>query len=673
MRDFLKKVKFISLILILLEIIGSVVLFLLYYYNVSNIDETLEPIILVYILLGFIILDGLFLVFIFYKIQKSRYINDLTIENLFGENIKGSFNFAKLGIAVVNEKQEIIWTNEVLNEKGINILDENILDIFPLLRGFESDDSQEIKIKYKDKSYAVSYLKKSNVYFFKDTTDYDNLHTYSIEQSIVLGLIMIDNYNDLKSDDDQSSDIMASVRMKILEYFKQYGVLLRKYSNDSYYAICNRESLMKMQDNGFEILDEVKSLEVENELTPTLSIGFAYDFPNVLKLNEMVSNAVGIAISRGGDQVVVSKYGSELAFYGGRSESVEKQNKVHVRLKADGLLSLLKNAKNVYIMGHKDTDLDAIGSCFGVLAICKRINVPAKIVYDNKLADRNTRVAITTSFTKQEASEIFITPKEAMNKITSKTMLVCCDFHRPSLAISKPLLDSIDKVLLIDHHRRSEEFLDNLIFNHHDSSASSASELVAELIKYASINPPITIPSTYATLMLAGIFLDTNFYKSPVCGIRTFEASMTLKQFGADNLRADEFLKDDYEEHLLISKIISSIKTPYLGVVYCVADDDMIIDSDTLSKAANECESMKGVNASFVIGRIEDKKVKISARSDGSINVQILCEKLGGGGHFNMAAVQFDTKDLKEVEQKLLDCLRDYLDEARAKVDNKEN
>ena len=298
MKDFLKKVKFISLILILLEIIGSVVLFLLYYYNVSNIDETLEPIILVYILLGFIILDGLFLVFIFYKIQKSRYKNDLAIENLFGENIKGSFNFAKLGIAVVNEKQEIIWTNEVLNEKGINILDENILDIFPLLRGFESDDSQEIKIKYKDKSYAVSYLKKSNVYFFKDTTDYDNLHTYSIEQSIVLGLIMIDNYNDLKSDDDQSSDIMASVRMKILEYFKQYGVLLRKYSNDSYYAICNRESLMKMQDNGFEILDDIKSLEVENELTPTLSIGFAYDFPNVLKLNEMVSNAVGIAISR---------------------------------------------------------------------------------------------------------------------------------------------------------------------------------------------------------------------------------------------------------------------------------------------------------------------------------------------------------------------------------------
>lgn len=675
MKNLFKRIRNITLILFSLEIISFCMLFLFYYYDVSNFKTILTTEIVFYIFIGFEIFNILFFLLVLYRFYQRRYLNYLQTEEIFGNNIKQSFNFSRLGIVVVNDNQEIIWVNDILTEKGMNLIDENILDLFPSLREFQDNsETSEIKIKYNDKSFLVSYLKTANVYFFKDNTDLDNLYKYSKEQSIVLGIIMIDNYNDLKSDEESLSDLMANVKIKVLDYFKMYGVLLRKYSNDSYYAVCNYDSLIKMQEKGFEILDEVKTLGGETEITPTLSIGFAYDFPNVLKLNEMVNNAIDIAISRGGDQVVISKYGDDLQFYGGRSETIEKRNKVKVRVLADSLIALLKTSKNVFIMGHTNTDLDAIGSCLGILAICERFDLNAKVVFDPKLADRNTKLAITSTFNKNEYNEIFITPKEALNKITSKTLLVCCDFHKPSLALSKELLNSVDKVLVIDHHRRSEEFIDNPIYTYIETSGSSASELVAELIKYSSINPEIKINPAYATLMLSGIFLDTNFYKSSVCGIRTFEASMVLKSFGADNLKADEFLKDDYEERLLISKIISTIKTPYTGVVYCLADQEMFIDSDTLSKAANECEAMKGVNASFSIGRVDNKTIKISARSDGSINVQILCEKLGGGGHFNMAAATFNSTSISEAENLLLEYLRDYLDLARnTKSDMKEN
>ena len=379
----------------------------------------------------------------------------------------------------------------------------------------------------------------------------------------------------------------------------------------------------------------------------------------------MANSAIDIAISRGGDQVVVAQYGHDLKFFGGRSESFEKNNRVKLRVLCESLKALIKDSKNVYIMGHKDMDLDSIGSCLGAKALCEGFGVPSKIIFDPKLADRNTRYAVTTTFTRQEFNEKFILPKDALAKFTAKTLLICCDFHKPSLAMSEEVLNVADKVVVIDHHRRSEEFIENPIFTEIDPSASSASELVAELIGYSSNNPKIKILEDYATIMLAGIFLDTNFYKSPVCGIRTFEASMILKENGADNNRADEFLKDDYEEHLLISKIISTIKTPYVGVVYCLGPNDDIIDGDTLSKAANECISMKGINASFIIGKVGDKKVKISARSDGTINVQLLMEKMGGGGHYNMAAMVFDSSRISEIESLLLETLRDHLEEAK--------
>ena len=668
MKEYLKKSKYFVLVVSILEITTVFLMFLFYYLNVFDFQSYISVEGLFYVLIVFVAFDILTFLYLLFRFLKIRYKNNISTESLFGKNVQSAIEYADLMIAVVNDSKDVIWINERFNQLDKTILDQKITDIYPELKGLDDSESQQnkvITVVIKDRVFSARFIKNANVYLFKDITDYTTLLNISREQALVLGIIMIDNYNDLKEDDERASDIMAKVRIKILDYFKQNGVLLRKYSNDSYYAICNYHSLKKMEDNKFEILDEIKALGDNDALNPTLSIGFAHDVSEVFKLNEMANSAIDIAISRGGDQVVVAQYGHDLKFFGGRSESFEKNNRVKLRVLCESLKALIKDSKNVYIMGHKDMDLDSIGSCLGAKALCEGFDVPSKIIFDPKLADRNTRYAVTTTFTRQEFNEKFILPKDALAKFTAKTLLICCDFHKPSLAMSEEVLNVADKVVVIDHHRRSEEFIENPIFTEIDPSASSASELVAELIGYSSNNPKIKIPEDYATIMLAGIFLDTNFYKSPVCGIRTFEASMILKENGADNNRADEFLKDDYEEHLLISKIISTIKTPYVGVVYCLGPNDDIIDGDTLSKAANECISMKGINASFIIGKVGDKKVKISARSDGTINVQLLMEKMGGGGHYNMAAMVFDSSRISEIESLLLETLRDHLEEAK--------
>ena len=380
----------------------------------------------------------------------------------------------------------------------------------------------------------------------------------------------------------------------------------------------------------------------------------------------MANSAVEIAMSRGGDQVVVSRYGQDLLFFGGKSEAQENRNKVKVRVMADSVLSLIRNSGNVIIMGHTMADMDAIGACLGMKAICEYCNKPALIVYDQKFTERKTRGAITTTFSREDIAKIMVSPNDALDKVKTNTLVIVVDVHRPSMTMAPKVLEKATKVMVIDHHRRSEEFIETPVFAHIEPSASSSCELVAEFVHYASANPRIVIPSNYATIMLSGIFMDSNYFKAKTCGIRTFEASMILKEFGADNAAADDFLKDEFEEYTLITKIISTLKTPYYGVVYCVADEDDIIEPATLAKVGNQCLQMRGVNACFVIGKTGVNEVRISCRSDGSINVQLLAEKLNGGGHFTQSASTFKNMTIDRVESRLLDVLNEYLNDARA-------
>ena len=666
MKQTLKRTKIIVFILIVLEVLGIAAFGVLYYNNIFDLQHIVT---IQMLFVGVASIVGVDVILLWVEIiifSRIRHQTDLKAADLIGADVQEAYNFGMIGLVIVDENNTVLWVNELFKERKIDILDLNIIEWQPALQDLIGAPSTAIaKIELNTRNYDVKYLPDAGLFIFKDVTEYETIYTYSRKQAVVVGTIMIDNYSDLTGNADDSNDVITKVRNAIFEYARDNQVLIRRYRNDGYFMICNYESLQKMMADKFSLLETIHKIGEKEDTPPTLSIGIAHDFPDVVKLNEMANSAIEIAMSRGGDQVVVSRYGQDLVFFGGKSEAQENRNKVKVRVMADSVISLIKNSSNVLIMGHTMADMDAIGACLGMKAICEYCSKPSLIVYDPKSTERKTRGAITTTFSREDIAKIMVSPNEAMDKLKNNTLVIVVDVHRPSMTMAPKLLEKATKVMVIDHHRRSEEFIESPVFAHIEPSASSSCELVAEFVRYASVNPRIVIPTNYATIMLSGIFMDTNYFKAKTCGIRTFEASMILKEFGADNSAADDFLKDEFEEYTLITKIISTLKTPYYGVVYCVADDDDIIEAATLAKVGNQCMQMRGVNACFVIGKTAVNEVRISCRSDGSVNVQLLAEKLNGGGHFTQSAATFKNATIDRVESRLLDVLNEYLNDAR--------
>ncbi|HOC80269.1 MAG: DHH family phosphoesterase [Bacilli bacterium] len=667
MTKELRKMKIRALFIIALELISAAALAVIYFYNFFNFRDIFIIEYLFATLAGFVVINVLFIWVMLIRLSKIRKKSDLKAAELIGNDVQEAYKFGMIGLVVVDENDIVLWTNDLFQERQIDLLDINILDWQPNLRELhDASPDVVVKIEVNSRNYDVKYLSDAGLYIFKDMTEYESIFEYSREQAPVLGIIMLDNYSDVAGNLDDANDVISKVKNLIFDYAKEYGVLLRRYRNDAYFALCNFTSLQRMKKDRFSLLEKVRELGAKEETPPTLSIGLAHDFPDVIKLNEMAGNAIDIAMSRGGDQVVVSKYGDELIFFGGKSEAQEKRNKVKVRVMADSVLSLIKNSSNVIIMGHTAMDMDALGACLGMRAICEYCNKSSHIVYDPKLMERKAKFAFTGAFSREELARITISPSDSIDKVRSNTLVIVCDVHRPSLTMAPKLLEKATKVMVIDHHRRAEEFIESPVFSYVEPSASSTCELVTELIRYSSANPRIEISPTYATIMLSGIFLDTTYFKSKNTGIRTFEASMVLKEYGADNSVADDYLKDEFEEYSLVTKIISTLKTPHYGVVYCVAEEGELIEVATLAKVANQCMQMKGVNAAFVIGNTDEKETRVSARSDGTINVQMLAEKMFGGGHFTSAGVTFKNGTIKKAEEKLLEVLNEYLNDARS-------
>lgn len=606
------------------------------------------------------------------RLARIRQKSNLDASSVIGNDVQEAYNFGQIGLVVTDENDVVMWTNNLFRERSVDLMDEDIFEWQPALRNFLGSNvpaDMEVKVEVNNRFYAVKYISDAHLFIFRDCTDYETIFNYSREQGLVIGIIMLDNYSDIagKTEDD-NNDLVSKVRAAIFEYCKTHGVLLRRYRSDSYFVVCNFSSLEQMEKDQFKILETVRMLGKGQNVIPTLSIGIAHDFPDVIKLNEMASNAIDIAMSRGGDQAIVSKYGEDLKFYGGKTAAIENTGRVQFRSVADSVIGIIRESSNVIVSGHIDMDMDALGSCLGVMAICQWCKKPCQIVYDPKLTEKKTRYAFQRAFPKQEFEKMIISPKEAEDKIRASTLFVVVDVSVPNRVMGSRALEKASKTIVIDHHRRGENFVDNPVLNYVDPSASSASEILAEFIHYATANPRIEVPPQYATLMLSGMFLDTSFFKSKTVGVRTFEAAEILKEFGADNSLADDYLKDEFEEYALVTKIVSTLRTPYTGVCYCISDERDIVERSTLAKVANQIMSLKDINCCFVIGRIGENETGISARSDSTVNVQLLCEKIGGGGHFNMAAASFRNTSVANVEAKLLDTLDTYLSEAKSDI-----
>ena len=675
-----RKIKLIQLfafIFILLQFLLITAFSVFYFANLFNIRARVQPEYAIIGSVGLVFIDCLFVWIVSVQISSLRRRTDLHAAEVIGSDVQEAYNFAMIGLAVTDDNDIVLWTNDLFKNRHIDIIDSNILEWVPELKQLKEPSNANgeavCKISYNNRNYEVKYLIQAGLWIFKDNTDYEETFRKNEEQAPVVGVLMIDNYDDVVRGDDDFNDIATRVKNVIFNYCKDYGVLLRRIKDDQYSMLCNYESYSRMQKDHFSLIDKVREVCSNLEIPLTLSIGISRNFPDVIKLNDLANEALDIAMSRGGDQVVVSVFGSEMEFYGGKTEAQEKRNRVKVRVLADSLISLIRTASDVLVMGHTQMDMDAFGACLGIKSICDRLNKPCRVVVDMKATEYKTRGALTASFSKEELDQLIATPKEAESMIKTNTLTIVVDVHTPNMTMAPAVVDKSSKVVVIDHHRRAEEYIESPVFNHIDPASSSACEIISEFIKFSSLNPRIIIPPTYATIMLAGIFLDTSYFKSKSTGLRTFEACTILKEFGADNSMADDFLKDEYEEYKVVTDIVSRLEHPAYSVVVATGNENDTLDNATIAKAANRCLTFKGVHASFVIGKVGARDVRISGRSDGSINVQLLLEKMGGGGHFSSAAGTFEKTTIKNIKDTLYSVLDQYLAEATADAKSRKN
>ena len=662
----IRRIKRISFIIIILEVLAGAAFSVFYFNDFLDFQKNITPFAIALASVIILVVNCLFIWIVILILSSLRQKTDLRAAEVIGGDIQEAYNFAMIGLAITDDMNVVLWTNDLFKSRHIEIMDMDIIAWQPELSALReaNNSDQPVKIIVNSRTYAVKLLPEAGLWIFKDVTDYEQIFNYSKEQAPVVGILAIDNYDDVVRGDDDFNDVVTKVKNDIFGYAKDYGILLRRLKDDSYSMLCNYASFERMLEDKFSIIDKVRGESSRGEIPLTLSIGLAHDFPDVNKLNDLANDALDIAMSRGGDQVVVSAYGQEMKFYGGKSEAQEKRNRVKTRVLADSLISLINASERVIIMGHAMMDMDAFGACLGMKAICNRLKKDARIVVDLKNTEAKTRSALNSSFGKDELEKLIVNSKDAEALVNGNTLLVVVDVHIPSMVMAPKLVDMAAKIVVIDHHRRAEEYIDSPVFNHIDPAASSTCELISEFIRFSSINPRIELPSTYATIMLSGIFLDSAYFKSRNTGIRTFEAATILKEYGADNSLADDFLKDGYEEHKEVADITANLETPFYGVVIAQANPERLYDHATIAKAANLCLTYKGVHAAFVIGKISPREIRLSARSDGTINVSLLCEKLGGGGHFTSAAALFNGNDLKIAKQKILMTLESSLKEA---------
>lgn len=676
-----------TIILVIVEglLLGLISLF--YYLNLFNFQEIFVPPVIFSVAIGVVFFNLFVFIFITARINKLRKKNTFELVNLLGGDVKEAYNFGMLGLVVVDNDFNVTWASELFKERRLLIIDKNILAWKPeLIRLVElsevlADNVEDtIKVEIESRNYEVKYLSKAGIFLFKDITEFEYLFDSNQATAPVLGVVVIDNFVDIVVKGEHSNPIFGTVNSLILEYFSNYGVLLKQYREDAYLLILNKENFDKLYADNFSILQKIKDKTSNQDYQISLSMAFAYNFPDVLKLNELVLNAIDTAMARGGDQVVIARYGEESEFIGGATSQAEKRNKTAIRLYADTIFRHIREAKNVLIMTHTDTDFDALGASLGLKAMADYVKKtqkgtkvqfqPARIVYEHNLTELKTRMAVNKMFTKQEMNDMFISPEEIDDQkgtaslVNSGTLLIIADVSCPQLTLHPKLLERVDKVIVIDHHRRTDEFIDQRLYDYIETSASSTCEIVTELLHYGN-TPNFVLPPKYATFMLAGIYLDTNYFRTKTTGSRTFLASMVLEDWGADVMTADDFLKDNVEEYALITKIMNSMTTLSVGIVFLRADETDIVTPETLSKVANQSMHIKGIQASFVIGYTAPKVVKVSGRSNGEINVQFLLEKVGGGGHQASAAAVFTDKTLDDVQEILEDVINQNLSQAK--------
>ncbi|MBR6033603.1 MAG: DHH family phosphoesterase [Clostridia bacterium] len=577
-------------------------------------------------------------------------------------------------LVILETDGNIIWKSAKFVDEfastDINAyLDEIIREVKQEINNFNGKRQSIMKqIKIVNKTYKVlgEYVKskkgKKDEYmmtlYFIDNTENVELYSKYINCQTCIGIIMIDNYEEImqRLEAEEKPQVIASLEKTIYDWASLTSGLVIKTERDTFIYVFEKKYLEQIESSKFSILDTIKEILADGKQQLTVSIAISDEGDSNYEKYKSATAALDIALGRGGDQAVIRENG-KYTFFGGRTQEVEKRTKVKARTFAGALEELILASSNVMIMGHTNGDIDSMGSSLGIYRLAKTLGKEANIV-NNSSGDALENF-LTALLEQEEYQEALISKQDAIQKTGKETVLVVCDTHKKTYVEAPELLEQTSKIVVIDHHRKSTEFIENPTLAFHEVYASSAAELVIEILQYASKEiklEPMEIEALYG-----GIMVDTKNFTFKT-GVRTFEAAAYLRKCGVDIIRVKKWFQSDLESYGIISEIVRNAEIVNESIGISIYDKEDKSANLICAKAADELLTISDITASFVLGHQGDK-VCISGRSIGDINVQIILEKLGGGGHITLAGAQVEGMTIEEAKQELIIRINEYFSE----------
>ena len=612
----------------------------------------------IYLLMGL-------LIFVLYNKQKKkaseqmeRYISKLT--NRIKDSSEKGINKFPIGIVVIDEDKNIEWANNFIykNIKVEEIKGLNILDLMPEIEDlFNLETPVDNQFEIFGKHFKVNYQKDSGyVYFFDITESKVVMQRFRDTRPIILNL-SLDNYEDVYDslDDEVASRLDATIVVTLTDWAKKNSIYLKRIDEDRFIGLLNVKDLKKIEKDKFQILDTIRSLKEDFGAPITLSIGVGMGTDFLPELGELAKSSLDLALGRGGDQVAMKDVDGTIRFYGGKTNPQEKRTRIKARVVSNALADIVSDSDKIIVMGHRRPDFDAIGACVGIYTFAKFLNKECYIILNDSDRDETIqKVMFEIDNLDEQLSRVFVNSDEAWELMTPQTTLIVVDTSDASRVLDAAILSKANRKVVIDHHRRGEDIITNPLLTYIEPYASSASELIAELIEYQTKIEKIS--PIAATIMLGGIVVDTQNF-SIRTGSRTFDAAAYLRSNGADPTKVKTILKEPFENFMNRVEIINNSIQKSPEIIMAKAPENKYYTNVMLAQSADLLLTLKGIECSFVIGYLDEGKVGISSRSLGNINVQLIMEELGGGGHLANAATQIEGINLDEALERLNDAI----------------
>ena len=618
------------------------------------------------------LLAGLFLVvqigviIVFFRTAKSEITHKLNaIEETVAPSYLEALHNAKTGIIFYDDFYVITWMSDYLEQQGYgNRIGHKLLEWLPEVDELLKGDSDSVVVNLDEHFFIIEKSRDGQVLFLKDETNEVIFKDKSTFEQPVVGMINIDNFDESTRYEDEyvAAQVNGTIRTGIINWCKQHQIVCKRIRNDRYYLIMNYRSYRKMADNDrFSILKQVREQALELDLMITLSMSFAYGSNDLSLLDDYVVNGMELAQSRGGDQVAIKQDGKDVIFFGGNSEASEKRSRVRARVMAHALRDMISRCSNVILVGHKEADFDCVGALLGLSSIANSLNKRNSIVLKSGGIESKVNAFIEDNQAYFDEQFHFITESQAINELEKDTLVIMTDHNSMMQCNAANMVKQANKVIIIDHHRRPEDLIIQPMMVYIEPGCSSTSEMVTEFFSY--MGHQIQVDSMVATIMYAGIIVDTQRFKNR-SGQRTFDAASKLLDLRADSVLVDQLLKDSYKE--FEAKINWLNQTVQLFPGYYLIMQDIVTTRSFMSQIADDLMDIDNAKAVFVMAKLDDKQIGISARSGGEVNVQVIMEDLKGGGHRTAAASQRSDVNMVQLRQELVEAIERRINEVNA-------